>query len=155
MGRRRRPNSEDYLELKTVELPPKRGSINDCRITPRIYLQSYLLGVPELAIGYRHNGVPGVFCIKRKDTKTILEDVMRHFGEFDVASSMGRAHAILDKLLEYFRSPGNSISPGDKFELHVYENGDAWVQHLNPIKKSGKQQRGVATGGTRGGNRRK
>jgi len=86
-------------------------------------MQSYLLGVPELAVGYR-NFRNHVYDIKRKHIKEVLRDTWKYLPEFNPAVCLGRTHAILSALLEHFRSLGPAEA---KFELHVDSNGDAWV----------------------------
>ena len=119
------PGLQDYIELKTM----KTGRFLSQRRTelfPRWYIQSYLLGVPELAVGYR-NFRNHVFAITRKPINEVLRDARQCAPEFDPAVSMGRVHTILSALLDHFRSLGPSVSAQDRFELHVDANGDAWV----------------------------
>jgi hypothetical protein len=121
------PNTRDYIELKTVKRadhwnPPSYS--ND--LLPKWYLQSHLLGIRVLEIGYR-NFKDHVFNIARKTVKEVLRDAQRFVPSFDPAVDLGRAHAILSKLLEYFHALGSSVSAQDKFELCVDANGDAWI----------------------------
>ena len=96
---------------------------------PKWYLQSYLLGVPTLAIGYR-NYRNQVFSIRQKTTREVLRETQKYIPGFDPAINLGRAHAVLSALLGYFRSLGQSVSDRDEFELHVDTNGDAWLTSL-------------------------
>lgn len=121
------PGLKDYIELKTAKKtdrwsPPNRYA----ELFPKWYMQSYLLGVPALAIGYR-NFKNHVFTIKRKPIEEVLLDARKCVPGFDPAVNLGRAHAILSALLEHFRSLGKSVSAQDRFELHIDANGDAWV----------------------------
>lgn len=123
------PSLEDYIELKTAKktspyYPPSR-----CELFPRWYMQSYLVGVPVMAVGYR-NYQNHVYTIRRKPIKEVLRDAQKYVPGFDPAVSLGRAHAILSALLEHFRSMGQFVSAKDRFELHVDKNGDAWVTSL-------------------------
>lgn len=122
------PRLENYLELKTAKRTSFQSPPNpDHQMFPKWYLQSYLLGVPALAIGYR-NYREQVFSIKRESTREILRDTQKCVPGFDPSLSLGRAHAILSALLEYFRSLGwSAVSAQDTFELHVDANGDAWI----------------------------
>ena len=130
------PSLENYIELKTAykkvdSLYPPRCE----KLFPKWYLQSYLLGVPVLAVGYR-NTRNHVYSIKRKHIKEVLREAQKYNPTFDCAVSLGRVHAIFSALLEHFRSLGQSVSAQDRFELHVYENGDALVEPspTNPSK---------------------
>jgi hypothetical protein len=119
------PKLENYVELKTT-----KGDFRYYKQTfPKYYLQSYLLGVPVLAIGYR-NYRNQVFSVRQKSTREVLREAQKHVPEFDPAVSLGRAHAILSALLEYFHSLGQSVSAQDAFELCVDADGSAWVTPL-------------------------
>lgn len=124
------PNVEDYIELKTVKTvdrrwlgPHPRHSDN---LLPKWYMQSYLLGIQVLEIGYR-NFRDHVFNIVRKPIKEVLQDAQKSIPSFDPAVPLGRVHAILSALLVHFRAPGQSVSAQDRFELYVEANGDAWI----------------------------
>jgi len=123
------PDLNDYIELKTVKTDPRFPPDRRTGRLPRWYMQSYLLGVPTLAVGFR-DFRNNVFNVKRKLIEEVLRDAQKYVPEFDPAVSLGRAHAILSALLEHFRSLGQSISAQDKFELRVDANGDAWVTSL-------------------------
>jgi len=116
------------MELKTtknadIQSPP-------CpQMLVKSYLQSYLLGVPTLAIGYR-NYREQVVSIRRKSTQQILRDARECVPGFDPAINLGRAHAILSVLLRYSRSLRRPVSAQDAFELRVHANGSAWVTSL-------------------------
>lgn len=121
------PSAEDYIELKTVKtvdrwLPPSRSD----QLFPRWYMQSYLLGVKVLEIGYR-NFKNHVFSIARKTVKEVLRDAQKYAPSFNPAVGLGRVHAILSALLVHFRALGPSVSAQDRFELYVDANGDAWI----------------------------
>ena len=120
------PRLENYIELKTAKNTDSQSPPSNHQIFVKSYLQSYLLGVPTLAIGYR-NYREQVFSIRRKSTQQVLRDTQQYVPGFDPAVSLGRAHAILSALLEYFRSLGRSVSARDTFELHVDADGSAWV----------------------------
>ena len=92
-------------------------------------MQSYLLGVPELQIGYR-NFRNHVFKIVRKPLQQFLREVQQTTPSFDPAVNMGRAHAILSSLSKYFGALGPSVSAQDRFVLRVDANGDAWITSL-------------------------
>jgi len=123
------PGLGDYIELKTSKTDPRFPPDRQTGKFPRWYMQSYLLGVPLLAVGYR-NFKNHVFTVKRKPVEEVLRDAQKYVPDFDPAVSLGRAHAILSALLEHFRSLGQSISAEDRFELRVDANGDAWVTSL-------------------------
>lgn len=126
------PGLKDYIELKTAKTDPRFPPDYCTNKFPKWYMQSYLLGVPALAVGYR-NFKNHVFTIKRKPIKEVLQDAQKYVPEFDPAVNLGRAHAILSTLLEHFRSLGQSVSAQDRFELRVDANGDAWITCLtNP-----------------------
>ena len=123
------PRLENYIELKTAKNA-------DCQSTPshhqrfvKSYLQSYLLGVPTLAIGYR-NYREQVYSIKQKSTRQVLRDTQKYVPGFNPAICLGRAHAILSALLEYFYSLGGSVSAQDVFNLRIDAEGNAWVTSL-------------------------
>ena len=118
---------KDYIELKTVKkadrlLPPGRSVGN----YPKWYMQSHLLGIQVLQIGYR-NFKNHVFGIVRKSTQEFLREAQKYSPSFDPAVDMGRVHAILSALLAHFRALEPSVSPQDIFELRVDANGDAWI----------------------------
>jgi len=117
---------KNYIELKTIKCVDCWRSPPYHQIFPKWYLQSYLLGVQTLAIGYRnyHNIVTS---LSRKSIREILREARKHVPGFDPAVSLGRPHAIFSALLEYFRSLGRSVSAQDVFELHIGANGDAWI----------------------------
>jgi len=123
------PSLENYIELKTAKSADSQSPPSHCRVFVKYYLQSYLLGVPTLAIGYRDYREK-VFSIKQKSTQQVLRDAQRYVPGFDPDVSLGRAHAILSALLEYFRSMGRSVSAKDTFELRVDADGSAWVTSL-------------------------
>jgi len=128
------PGLEDYIELKTT-MDSNRRALR------RWYMQSYLLGVPVLMVGYRHPENPvTVSRIERKTIEEVRLKARKHFPEFDhVSRSLGRAHAILHELLEYFRSLQESkskVSVLSEFELWVDEHCNAWVMPLNISYKS-------------------
>lgn len=121
------PNVRDYIELKTVKRadrwnPPSHFN----NLLPKWYLQSHLLGIKVLEIGYR-NFKDHVFNIARKTVKEVLRDAQRCVPSFDPAVDLGRAHAILSTLLTHFHALGSSVSAQDRFELCVGANGDAWI----------------------------
>lgn len=121
------PDVQDYIELKTIKrtdqrLPPCRSN----ELFPKWYLQSYLLGIRVLEVGYR-NFRNHVFSIVQKSIKEVLRDAQKYAPSFDPAVDLGRAHAILSALLVYFRALGPSVSAQDRFELRVDANGDAWL----------------------------
>ena len=117
---------KNYIELKTVKCVDTWPPPPLHKIFPKWYLQSYLLGVPTLAIGYRnyHNKVTD---ITRKSIREVLRDTRKHVPGFDPAVCLGRAHATFSSLLEYFQSLEQPVSAQDIFELRVDANGDAWV----------------------------
>lgn len=121
------PNVEDYVELKTVKrtdrrFPPKYSH----EMFPKWYLQSHLLGIKVLEIGYR-NFKEHVFNIDRKPVVEVLRDAQRYAPSFDPAVDLGRVHAILSALLAHFRALEPSVSAQDRFQLCVDPNGDAWI----------------------------
>ena len=120
------PNLENYIELKTAKSTDPRSPPGRPQTLVKWYLQSYLLGVPTLAIGYR-NYREQVFSIRRKSTREVLQDARGSVPGFDPAISLGRVYAILSELLEYFRSLGQSVCARDTFELRVDRNRDVWV----------------------------
>lgn len=123
------PGLEDYIELKTAKTDP-RSPLHRCTEKfPKWYMQSYLLGVPALAVGYR-NFKNHVLTIRQKPITEVLLDAQRYVPGFDPAVNLGRVHAILSALLEYFRSLGQSVSAQDRFELRIDTDGDAWVTSL-------------------------
>jgi len=122
------PKLENYIELKTVKndnsrFPPRN------QMLVKSYLQSYLLGVSTLAIGYR-NYREQVYSIEEKPIQQVLRDARKQVPGFDPAINLGRAHAILSGLLGYFRSLGRSVSAQDTFKLRVDASGSAWVTSL-------------------------
>jgi hypothetical protein len=123
------PSLKNYIELKTAKTDSRFPLDRLTEKYPRWYMQSYLLGVPVLAVGYR-NFKNHVFTIKRKPIEEVLRDAQKYVPEFDSAVNMGRAHVILSALLEHFRSLGQSVSAQDRFEFRVDANGDAWVTSL-------------------------
>jgi len=122
------PSLKDYIELKTIKKADRRPTLCD-KLLSKWYLQSYLLGVPVLAVGYR-NFRNHVYNINRKPIKEVLRDAQKYDPKFDPAINLGRAHAILSALMEYFRSLGRLVSAQDRFELHVDEDGSAWITSL-------------------------
>lgn len=115
---------KDYIELKTIKNADSRSPPYRCsELFPKWYLQSFLLGVPALAIGYR-NFRNHVYTIKRKHIKEVLRDTWKYVPDFDPNVCLGRAHATLSALLEHVHSLGSAQG---RFELHVDSNGDAWV----------------------------
>ena len=128
-GTKAEPDLKDYIELKTSKIDPRFPPDRRNGRLPRWYMQSYLLGVSTLAVGYR-NFRNHVFNVRRKPIEEVLRDAQKYVPEFDPAVSLGRAHAILSALLEHFRSLGQSISAQDRFELRVDASGDAWVTSL-------------------------
>ena len=129
-GTDKEPGLNDYIELKTAKKPDHRfPPYRSAELLPKWYLQSYLLGVPALAIGYR-NFRNHVFAIKQKPIKEILRDTQKCVPAFDPAVNLGRAHAILSSLLEHFRSLGQTVSAQDRFELRVDASGDVWFASL-------------------------
>ena len=123
------PNIRDYIELKTVKKPDQRPPPGVSAMYPKWYMQSYLLGVPELQIGYR-NFRNHVFQIVRKPLQQFLREVQQTTPSFDPAVNMGRTHAILSSLSRYFKALGPSASAQDRFVLRVDANGDAWITSL-------------------------
>ena len=132
-GTSKEPGLKDYIELKTAKKPDRRfPPYRSAELLPKWYLQSYLLGVPALAIGYR-NFRNHVFTIKQKPINEVLRDTQKCVPTFDPAVDLGRAHAILSSLLEHFRSLGKTVSAQDSFKLRVDASGDVWVTSLvNP-----------------------
>ncbi|KAF9780000.1 hypothetical protein BJ322DRAFT_1084144 [Thelephora terrestris] len=121
------PDMEDYIELKTVKKPDQRrppGRSNE--LFPKWYMQSHLLGVQVLQIGYR-DFKNRVFGIVRKPIKQLLREAQKYAPSFDPAVDMGRVHAIISALLVHFRGLGPSVSAQDRFVLRVDANGDAWI----------------------------
>lgn len=121
------PNVENYIELKTVKKtdrwhPPYRSD----ELFPKWYLQSHLLGIKVLEIGYR-NFKNNVFNITRRTIGDVLRDAQKYAPSFDPAVDLGRVNAVLSSLLTHFHTPGPSISPQDRFELRFDANGDAWI----------------------------
>ena len=123
------PRLENYIELKTAKNADSQSPPSNHQIFVKSYLQSYLLGVPTLAIGYR-NYREQVYSIRQKSTWQVLQDTQKYVPGFDPAISLGRAHAILSALLEYFHSMGRSVSAQDAFELRVDAHGSAWITSL-------------------------
>jgi len=123
------PRLENYIELKTAKKADPQSPPSHHQIFVKSYLQSYLLGVPTLAIGYR-NYREQVYSIRQKSTQQVLRDTQKYVPGFDPAISLGRVHAILSALLGYFRSLGRSISSQDMFELRVDADGSVWVTSL-------------------------
>lgn len=128
-GTNMEPSLKDYIELKTVKGTDPRFPGRCAERLSKWYMQSYLLGVPMLAVGYR-DFRNHVFDIKRKPIKEILRDAQKCAPEFDPAVNLGRAYDILFALLEHFRFLGQSVSAQDTFELRIDANGDAWVTSL-------------------------
>jgi hypothetical protein len=121
------PNVKDYIELKTVKKVDYMRQPPRCdRLFPKWYLQSYLLGVQVMEIGYR-NFRNQVYRIVRKPVKEMLRDAQKSAPLFDPDVDMGRVHAILSALLVYFRAPGRFVSAQDRFELRVDADGDVWM----------------------------
>lgn len=128
------PDMNDYIELKTVKksnpgLPPYRAG----ELFPKWYMQSYLLGVGVLQVGYR-NFKNHVFKISRLPVNHVLLDAQRYSPSFKPAADFGRAHAILSALFAYFRDIGPSVSAQDMFVLRVDTNRDVWI--TSPIDSS-------------------
>ena len=120
------PDIRDYIELKTVKVPNRLDPPHHLvRLFPKWYIQSYLLGVKTIQIGYR-NWEDQVSSVGRKPIKGLLRDAQTHDPSFDPTAKMGRVHHILSALLKYFLNL-ESISAQDKFELYVEADGDAWV----------------------------
>ena len=117
---------EDYIELKTVMKPGPRPPGPSEALFPHWYMQSHLLGVRVLQIGYRNFG-NHVVGIVRKPVQQFLREAKKYAPSFDPAVDMGRVHAILSALLAYFRNLGQSVSAQDRFVLRVDANGDAWI----------------------------
>ena len=117
---------EDYIELKTVKKPGRQPPGRSDVLFPKWYMQSHLLGVQVLQIGYR-NFQNHVFGIVRKPIQKFLQDAQRYAPSFDPDVDMGRVHAILSAILVYFRDLGPSVSAQDRFVLRVDANGDAWI----------------------------
>ena len=117
---------KDYIELKTIKFDRRFPPGLAVKSFPRWYIQSHLLGIQVLQIGYRdsRNNVSGIV---RKSTKEFLREAQKYSPSFDPAVDMGRVYAILTALLAYFRALGPSISAQDIFELRVDANGDAWI----------------------------
>ena len=128
------PGLEDYIELKTT-MDSSAGSA-----LQRWYMQSYLLSVPVLVVGYcRPKNPVMVSRIERKTIEEVRLEARKRFPEFDHVSSLGRAHAILHELLEYFRSLQESkskVSVLSEFELWVDEHCNARVMPLDISYKS-------------------
>jgi hypothetical protein len=119
------PSLKDYIELKTVKKPDRRLPVSD-KLLPKWYMQSYMLGVQVLQIGYR-DFRNHVFGIVRKPVKDFLRDVQDHAPTFDPDVEMGRVHAILSALSAYFYDLGPSVSAQDRFVLSVGANGNVWI----------------------------
>ena len=118
---------KDYIELKTVKKvdwrpPSARFDV----LFPKWYMQSHLLGVQVLQIGYR-DFKNHVIDIARKPIQQFLQEAQKYAPSFDPAVNMGRVQAILSALLVYFRDLGPSVSAQDRFVLRVDANGDAWI----------------------------
>jgi len=65
-------------------------------------MQSYLLGVPVLVVGYRHPKNPVMVSrIERKTIEKVRLEAKKRYPKFDRVFSLGRAHAILCALLKY------------------------------------------------------
>ncbi|KAF9651206.1 hypothetical protein BDM02DRAFT_901105 [Thelephora ganbajun] len=121
------PSLKDYIELKTTYkvnplFPPRWRD----QLFPKWYLQSWMLGVQVLQVGYRDSR-NRVLTIRQKPVNEVLRDAQKYAPYFNPDVDIGRVHAILSTLLGYFRSLGSSVSAQEKFELHVDANGDAWV----------------------------
>ena len=113
------PHLNDYIELKTVRKLKRR---HRAKLFANWYLQSYLLGVPTLAIGYRKSA----YKVSRIDVKSIEEvcqDAQKYSPTFTPAQALGRAHAILSSLLEYLRPRGETVSA----KLRVNAKGGVWL----------------------------
>ncbi|KAF9779986.1 hypothetical protein BJ322DRAFT_1164997 [Thelephora terrestris] len=120
------PNMKDYIGLNTIKVPEQWPRPEGGDSYSKWYLQSYLLGVPTLQIGYR-NYKNHVFHIIRKPAKEFLPELQIYTPMFDPAVDMGRVHAILSALSAYFRALGPSVSATDRFVLRVGANGDAYI----------------------------
>ena len=108
--------------MKPGRHPPDRSEA----LFPQWYMQSHLLGVQVLQIGYRNFG-NHVVGIVRKPVQQFLREAQKYVPSFDPAVDMGRVHAILSALLVYFRNLRPSVSAQDRFVLRVDANGDAWI----------------------------
>ncbi|KAF9779987.1 hypothetical protein BJ322DRAFT_1023892 [Thelephora terrestris] len=131
----KKPKTKDYIGLETLKVPQQWQSQYDpdsdvtsnpdCVVLyPKWYLQSYLLGVPTLQIGYR-NCNNAVFDIVRRPVKHFLSEVQIHAPMFNLAVDLGRLHGILSALSAYFRTLGRSFPANARFVLEVDVNGNA------------------------------
>jgi hypothetical protein len=119
--------------LKTFLKPDYNKVTDEIKdLLPGWYLQSYLLGIDQLKLGYR-NDQNQVVKIADKNLKDFLFFIRRCIPSFDPAVYLGRVHAIVSELLKYFRRPGLSVSAQDRFELRYAKNGTAkLVRVTNP-----------------------
>ena len=124
------PCLDDYIELKTVGRPDSSHCVELFR---RWYLQSYLLGVKTLKIGYRELGEE-VSKIEEKTTNGVLQDA-RKFTAFNPAGAFGRAHAIFLWLRGCLRSleSGKTSSAEYKFNLRIGANHEASLTSIMPV----------------------
>ena len=122
------PRLVDYKELKTVWRP----DVSSCaELLPEWYLQSYLLGVPRLAIGYRESGEV-VSRIEEKAIDEVLQDAKR-YKMFNPAGAFGRAHATFSWLQKCHRSLEKTSYANHKFKLRIEANYKASLTRIRPF----------------------
>jgi len=111
----------NYLELKAVvdETDPKRF--------PEWYMQSSLLGVPALRIGYR-NLEHWVYQIDEKSVDWLIASASDRGKPFDPVINMRRLYTILRTLRNNLERVGSDITTEDNVMLYVNAKGNfAWA----------------------------
>ena len=119
----------NYLELKTV------FNEADVKSFPKWYMQSYLLGVPELRIGYRDSH-QRVFHIDEKPVSWLIEDARKRGEPFDPVINMKRVYTILRALWVHFEAHGSDVAMEDGVVLHVSAKwNSAWTTSTPTVGK--------------------
>ena len=93
---------------------------------PKWYLQSYLLGVPELVFGKRSKGKS--LTTDRMSWEKLLEKAKEEPHNFDSNVALGRIYEILFRL----KADCETKTGDTTCELHINSEGEAWV---HPVER--------------------